>query len=339
VNPFTGRRSDRRNRLVRLGVLVLIASLTLFLPATAVHRLATGAAQGPQTEGRTPTDSAAGGRALRELIEVLLPPAPHRQTVHLIPGELPASLPLAVPVPSGSRLLGSIVRSEAGATTSMEIVLDAPGAPDDVVAFYDRAFAPQGWHVRSSQSLGDGFLPNLGVRLRSYCTDAAEPAMALAINPTPAGPQDVRVTIRHPAPGRPSFSACAEPFRSHGSAALAPGGPREPFPALYAPPGAQLDLEVRGDRSSRYDGSGGQHQVLIESELGVTELAAHYGDRLRVAGWESRATGAAGDVAWSTWHLTGAEQWQGWFFATAGAASRDRWLSFRMERVLQESPE
>ena len=64
-------------------------------------------------EAPIPQTQPAGQTAqLRELAErLLLPPYPspdgQGRTAHLLPGQLPDTLPLALPVPPGSRLVGS----------------------------------------------------------------------------------------------------------------------------------------------------------------------------------------------------------------------------------------
>jgi len=283
------------------------------------------------TQRPTPAES-----SLRDLIEALLPRAAGGGTVRLLPGQMPPDLPFEVPLPPGSRLVGTIIRTGDGRDTSTEmtiaqvatteIAFDAPGSPEELLVFFDRALSAQGWHNIHYQDLNNGFLSNQAARSRSYCSDESDHAVGLTINPGQPGPNDVRLQVSQAR----TFSPCAEPWRSGGAAALSPGGGfTEPFPSLYAPTGARLGV---GDRSSAYGGGGGQHQIAIEIPLSVADLAAHYGGQLETAGWKHQAGDAAPGFAWSTWRLPGEEEWQGLFFVSASAASNERWLYLRIEK-------
>lgn len=283
-----------------------------------------GAVQGP-----TPDE-----RSLRELIEALLPPTTGGHTVRLLPGQMPPNLPLEVPLPPGSRLVGSIVRTSGPVSSTemtiapvatTEIAFDAPGSAEELLAFFDRTLAPQGWHDIQYRGSSNGFLPNLAVRSRSYCSDDSDHAVGLTINPSAEGPHDVRLHVSRAT----MFSACVEPWRSRGASALSPGGSfSEPFPTLYAPAEARLGM---GDRSSQYGGGGGQQQIAIETTLGVDELGAWYGDQMRAAGWTRQAANGGAGFAWSTWRLLGEEEWEGLLFVLEGAVPEERWLYLRIE--------
>jgi hypothetical protein len=329
-----GRRHDAHPRLMLVaavaivvaGIAVTAFGLRTMLPWQAAPLAA--AAQGP-----SPADS-----SLRGLIEALLPPASGGATVRLLPGQLPPDLPFTVSLPPGSRLVGSIVRTSDPVTgpgisialvDTTEIAFDALGSPEELFAFFDDVLTPQGWHDIHFRRSSNGFLPDQAARMRTYCADEPDHVVSLTVNPAPEGPNDVRLHISR----QTLFSSCAEPLRTRGGGALAPGGSfTEPFPPLYAPAGARLGM---GDRSSRYGGTGGQEHIPVETPLSIPDLAAHYEQQLATAGWIGQARDVAPEFAWSTWRLPADEaDWQGLFFVSAGAAPDERWLYLRIEATM-----
>src|SRR5438093_12197611 len=117
-------------------VVALVLLSTVMLPADRRLPAARAASRG--------TDD---GVQLLELAERLLvqPGGATQESVRLLPGQLADELPFELPVPTNGRLLGSLMRSSDLNGTSVEVVMDAPGSPDDVLPVFDQAMAQQGW--------------------------------------------------------------------------------------------------------------------------------------------------------------------------------------------------
>ena len=322
-------RSEQRSIMARryMGLSALMLAIVLgggvaLLPAPAGVRPAAVHAQ--------PADDPA---LLRELAERLLgagtpsppPPSPAGGTLRarLFPGALPPTLPLDLPLPPGSRLVGSAVApSLAGGpdfahAETIEVVLDAPGTPDEIVAFYEGALTERGWTAARDQGpepggfvperLG-GFQPSSIPSIVFFCPGAAGGWLALVVTPAPGGLTDVRVHLETGFPG-----PCGGPG---GPMRLPPGA--ELLPPLNAPPGVPV---LPG-------GMGGGPGLWTAVAVALTgrsaaELEAHYARQLAAAGWTRLDGGVVGPLAWSTWTVPGAGEWQG-FLAVREAPGPDR---------------
>jgi hypothetical protein len=99
-----------------------------------------------QTQQRS--DSAGGEDALRELAvrlltfhHSLLVAGQQVQEPQLLVGQLPPDLPVELPLPEGSRLLGSL------AVENPMIAIETHLAGEDVVTFYRERLTTAGWTV------------------------------------------------------------------------------------------------------------------------------------------------------------------------------------------------
>jgi hypothetical protein len=244
---------------------------------------------------------------LRELVERLLaqagpaPPGVTLPPVRLLPGALPADLPIAPPLPPGARLIGSVVRPTFfGSPTALgpevgegvEIVIDAPQPPAMVLEFYREALAAQGLTapptVRGFRP--GGFLPSVGITSAAFfCGGERVPFVEVVALPRQGQPTDVRVRIQ-PFPG-----PCGASFGPPGPP---PSPPSDPVPPLEPPPG--VTVLPGGGGGSPFLRS---HGALAQTEMSVAELEAHYARQLTAAGWTRIAGGADGPLAWSVWRV------------------------------------
>ena len=313
-----------------LGLRVLMLAVVLgggggLLPAPAGLRPAAVHAQ--------PAEDPA---LLRELAERLLgagtpsppPPSPTGGTLRaqLFPGALPPALPLDLPLPPGSRLVGSAVApSLAGGpdvtrAETIEVVLDAPGAPNEIVAFYEGALAERGWTAASGQGpepggfqpeRPGGFQPSAIPATVFFCPGAAGGWLALVVTPAPGGLSDVRVHLETGFPG-----PCGGPG---GPMRLPPGA--ELLPPLGAPPGVSVLPGGMGG------GSGLWTSVAVAlTGRSAAELEAHYARQLAATGWTRLDGGVAGPLAWSTWAVPGEGEWQGFLSVREGPGPNRRVL-------------
>lgn len=101
-------------------------------------------------QGTNPTqmeDAAALRELAVRLLRVRFPGAPEASDeTQLLVGQVPADLPVELPLPLGSRVVGSLVR---GNPRGISIVLDAAEPAEQVLEFYRERLSGAGWRVSS----------------------------------------------------------------------------------------------------------------------------------------------------------------------------------------------
>jgi hypothetical protein len=296
----------------------------------------------PAAVAQTPPSPA----LLEELAERLLQPpyaGPTGETprIRLLPGALPPGLPLEIPMPPGGRLVGSAVRSglsrppgvavEAaalgspgtatrqimaegsgdGQADSVDIVIDAPGSTDDVVAFYEQVLGEQGWSVPGTygQPRPSGFQSTRTTLNRVFCQTQGGGFLSLLVFTMASGTSDVRINVNPSGPGQ-GYGPC--------STLATAGSPPEPpgagvIPVLYAPAGTQI-LSSGGGARPGPGPSLLMSEAVAESSLSVAELEASFADQLTAAGWTRQAGAATGPLAWSVWTVPGDGAYQGFLY-------------------------
>ena len=273
---------------------------------------------------------------LRELAERLLArsfPAPPGDPprVRLLPGALPAELPFELPLPPGSRLVGSAVQSRISSGgerrgESIDVVLDAPGAPDDVIDFYDDVLAARGWFFPGEGRRGGGFQPTLAPSSRTFCGSESGPVLFVTAHPRATGPNDVRIRVET---GTPIPVPCGGLIRPPEPVAT------DPLPPLFAPPGVQL---LHSGGSATLGGPGMRtSDAIAETEMPVPELEAHFARQLVAAGWTRLDGRADGPLAWSTWAVPGEGDWQGFLYVLAGPGPAHRSLHVQATSLAQQT--
>ena len=65
------------------------------------------------------------------------------QNAQLLPSQLPDQLPVAIPFPEGSRVLGSLIRNPE----SIDMLLDTYLSPEQVLTFYRQRMEALGWQT------------------------------------------------------------------------------------------------------------------------------------------------------------------------------------------------
>jgi hypothetical protein len=263
---------------------------------------------------------------LRELVmRLLAPPSPGASAgqVQIFPGALPPGLPLDLPLPPNSRLVGSVVRPSfppgpppiAPSGESFDIVLDVPGDPVDVVTFYREAFSGLGWTQPGLFApFSGGFLPSFGpTSSAGFCQSAQGPWLNVTVYPREDAPNDTRIHVDTGNPG-----PCAGP-----PVPPPPGPPpgAAVMPPLAPPPGVQVLPRGSGGE----DGSWESRAIAV-TDMSVADLEAFYAAELEQAGWTRTDGDAKGPLAWSTWDVPGEGQWQGFLYMLAGPGEKQRSL-------------
>jgi len=258
--------------------------------------------------------------ALREFIGRALDyPSPEgTDGITVLIGALPESLPLELPVPQGSRVIGSTIRgSEMGGT---EIILDIDMPPEGVLGFYQEELLRAGWEEAPQQPYGGGFV-SASSPTANFCLNQDEAQISINAFEIPDKATDVRLHIQSPV----QYSACDPqvygPY-DEGSAMI---------PELITPQGSV----VQSGGSSSGDGMADTSAVL-QTELSPGELASQYAGQLAEIGWTQAAQEAVPELAWSSWSTTDEEgrAWSGLLLVAANPVVSDRVFAwFRVERA------
>lgn len=233
--------------------------------------------------------------ALREFIgRALTYPSPSGASEDLVLiGALPDDLPIDLPLPDGSRVVGSTVRTaEYG---GIEVILDIPMAPDAVQVFYQERLLRAGWELAPQPPYSGGFASEPWPSA-TFCLNQDEAQIYLSVREVPDQPTDVRVNIQSTV----QYSACdPQAFgpSDEGSSMI---------PQLTTPGGTVIESSSGSGGSGTADAS-----ATLRTELSPPDLAEHYAEQLRQAGWTQIYQQLAQELGWSTWSITD-EQGQPW---------------------------
>lgn len=264
----------------------------------------TPSSAGSSSSQLTSDDAAFRALALRLLAQHMPYTQMPETQVELLVGQLPESFPSEIPFPDGSRVAGSLVRSE-----HVTAVLDADQPPDAVQDFYQERMPAAGWAMpdRMGPRRG-GFMPSgpFGRLPLLFCRGEQGPALHVHVQERANEPTEVRLELVTYT-DNPEHSPCAQRLRDR---------PRQStmdlIPAVYAPP------------HGRQQGGGGTSSddfaattARLDVALDVVALSAHYTRQLQQAGWAPTGEGASGPVAWSTWSVADEQggPWTGIFVA------------------------
>lgn len=230
---------------------------------------------------------------------------------------LPPDFPGDIPLPTGSRVIGSLVADKP------IVVLNTGQDDEAVIAFYEKQLAALGWimpepilpeqhggFLESGPSLV-GRIPRQGTAL--YRNDG--PSVQIWAYKTPSGHTRVQLTL--------TPNGAREWRLRHRDM----GRPREMYnmlPPIEPPPNTQ---------QSQSGGTVGSDiievEARIESLLDLSTLAAHYTTQLEQGGWQRTDGEENGPVAWSTWTFEDEdkEPWRSLFVIFKRPdASRQSWL-------------
>lgn len=246
---------------------------------------------------------------LRELVlrVAAIPGDPGAYDQQLLVGQLPEDLPVPLPLPEQSQLLGSLLRNAAPA----EIILNTLLSPVQIIDFYRNHFVAMGWEESPTPQSVPLFVmvpPNEGALL-NLSKAIHGPFVQVRAQSTNGASTDVRVLVyQH------NRSSADFPRKTPKRVRLRLGGMSpisEMIPDLMIPPGTEL--EGTGFSSSL---TTAQTNVILRTDLTLSSLTAFYPPQLKQAGWNLTAMGSSEHVFWSTWAVSDEanETWRGVFF-------------------------
>ena len=250
-------------------------------------------------------------------------------SVTLLPAALPTDPAVTLPNVSGARLIGSAVRTR-GTDRSADIVVDAPGDPQQVATAYEQGFKDQGWSSPSGDvgmSGGGGFQGSTPPVSKLLCKGESA-YLSVSVATRSGQPNDVRISVQ-PNISSQGGSPCTARSR--------PPGSGNHLPALRPPDGTTLlggGGGGGGASSSSYGGSSSISRQTSEAtattSLSAGELEAAFAKQLVAAGWTRTAGRDDGALAWSTWASSEAG-WSGTLIVSDTTVKDRRSLLLRAE--------
>ena len=226
-------------------------------------------------------------------------------------GRLPEQTERVLPLPRGSRIIGSFART-GYSMNLIEVAQPLEAARDALEA----SLIAAGWRKQELPGRGGFEATNVP---HGYCLGDS-----MALNPRFS--KDARgvvklVAVHH---SRAPYMPCRPEFNEM------PYQASRLIPSLAAPAGAQV--------SSMGVGGGGEQQradARITTELSVEQLTKHYGDQLLAAGWKPIKRVTSDVLAAENYRVTdekGAD-WHGVLTVTTADAAADRLLSLHVTRA------
>jgi hypothetical protein len=213
--------------------------------------------------------------------------------VVMLPGDLPSDLPEKIPIPDGTEIIGSLVRSD-GKYNQVEIVLDSPRDPDEVMKFYRNSLSKAGWNEsKAVYPESGGFSPAMSMpESATFCRyERKGPSLTVSFTPEGEKLTDVRIQLDT----NPQSSVCmqsfTEPYYGSGGAGI--------MPVLKSPKGAVQKGSGGGSSGDQWES-----YATLETDISVKDLEVHYRNQLVEADWKLKDKGSNDSIAWSTWSFT-----------------------------------
>ena len=252
-----------------------------------------------------------------QLLELALrltsyPGEPHTHNPQLLVGRLPDTFPADIPLPDGSRVLGSLLKS----AEYVVVVLDTSLPAEEVFLFFNERLLGDGWQTFEQlqgyqqpvlQQRGFAPTPVTGQGTSViYCKGIGGPTLRVHAAAGSNGLTDVHLEVD----GR-NDSPCARVSRIRWEQSLRTGGVSDLIPLLEAPRGARQKSRGAGNSSEFAYTS-----AVLETDADLATLNTHYAMQLEKAGWTRTAEGLNDPLVWQTWRFQDEDQqpWNGQFF-------------------------
>jgi hypothetical protein len=221
-------------------------------------------------------------------------------SITLLPGALPTDPQVTLPNVNGARLVGTAVRVR-GTDRTADIVLDAPGDPQQVANAYEQGFKELGWSgppTGIGPSTGGGFQASVPPVSRFLCKGEST-FVSISVAARSGLPDDVRISVQPTVTSYGGVGPCSAQARGPSA------GSSNHLPLLRPPDGATLLGSGGGISSSIGGGAGNVNRQSSEASATTSmssgELEAALAKQLAAAGWTRVAGRDDGALAWSTW--------------------------------------
>jgi hypothetical protein len=233
---------------------------------------------------------------------------PNVENPQLLVGSLPDPLPIHIPMPKGTRVIGTLVRG----SRSLDIILEVPLTNTEVRNFYAQELKEEGWEPPEGMpDMGmrhGGFAPGfarMGMGSYEFYTHNSGVNLNVQIANEAQGQSDVRLTLNKNENTRATRMRRQRMQQRHDTFSM--------LPTLQPPEGA---FQHGGGGSSGGNGEVHTSAVLIlQDALSITDIIDHYAKQLVNANWAQTDAEVATHSAWSAWEFRDEfdEQWQAMF--------------------------
>ncbi len=230
-------------------------------------------------------------------------------------GALPPNM--ALPLPSGSRVLGSV----EGYYQQLQIYLNSELEPEKVFAYYDGALGPD-WRSVTQEQQGQGFVMEDPVG-RSYCMADDLTYLTVLAFPTADDRTDVRLNMDVDQSGYFCNSSEPGPYMDVAGQLI---------PTLKVPAG----VELVGGSGMGSSGEEANSTTNLKTTMTAAELEAHFAGQLRDLGWQLQEQQSSEGYAASLWRLTDDQNdpWTGYLIVLELMQSSDRRYAYlQIEKV------
>ena len=245
--------------------------------------------------------------------------------VIILPGELPSNLSVDVPIPSDTKVIGSLIRSE-DTYKRVKIILDVPMEPNEVIEFYRDSLKNAGWNETEGfyHHEESGFMSTTPEAVIFCRYEGKGPSLQITAH-TLATEEGNVSDVRLDLDTDPGTGLCTERFYGPSWDDRA-----EILPPLKPPEGAILRSRGSGGGEGQW-----QAEATIETELNVSELSTHYQEQLMNAGWALKEDGMTASFAWSTWTFNDEldDPWFGLLLVSEAGRENTRFLYLMVYRV------
>ncbi|MGB3542203.1 hypothetical protein [Rubrivirga sp.] len=181
-------------------------------------------------------------------------------------------------LPDGAEVLGALVPSGTRGSFVSAVVRLETDAQDAAQAF--RARGVPGWEITDAPESQGGFAS--GAQRFEVELSRGEIGAGLMFSARPRGPGSLAVIVAQPRqPERADWET--ESIRRH-------------MPALDSPPGGRQQNEGGGGSSDHWT-----NRAFLQSDLGLEDVAAHYGSQMEAAGWTDVASTLKDERAIGVW--------------------------------------
>ncbi len=271
------------------------------------------------TEATAANSSYRGWKELAERLLHLPYPGGPPLAVEILLDRLPEGFPANIPIPDDWRLLGSKMYGQVGSPWGIEAVLDAPGGGYELLASYESLVKARGWSIYGTPELAPkGFTSGLALApSREFRINGEGPILRIIVGGREHLPADVRLRVDWETPRRRAGPTGEPP----------PSAKR--MPALRSPAGVPLAPDASG--------GGGEHRwysyATAETDMPVSELAAHLASQLAQVGWTRTAGSPEGVATWSSWRLPGKGDWRGLLLVLEAFAPHERSVFLYIEAL------
>lgn len=215
-------------------------------------------------------------------------------------GELPRSLPIDLPMPQGTQIVGSVAGIPE-LPNYFRIFLTVPESQQQVESFYRQQLQAAGWKPSNLE------MPQVGGFVTSSLTDVP------TIYCQGTGGLTISLTTQQQVENQTAASLTVSGEDPSHYSALCSDATGQlpqieiPLPNLYPPENAQVSGDLGSGSEDAWTSS-----ALIESSLNSQQLLTHYLQQLEQAGWQVQGGGDRDRLNWSYLTFTDekGQRWQ-----------------------------